>query len=91
MIKQEKIWKFLVFVSFSFPSLDATSGVELRDNVFATLDLESSLVSTEIVKEGITRFKLDFGYDQTFFGVSVRESYDCTLATVLDTGQVHLT
>ena len=68
MIKQEKIWKFLVFVSFSFPSLDATSGVELRDNVFATLDLESSLVSTETVKEGITRFKLDFGYDQTFFG-----------------------
>ncbi|MBT09527.1 MAG: hypothetical protein CMQ27_09395 [Gammaproteobacteria bacterium] len=68
MIKQEKIWKFLVFVLVSIPSVVAASAVELRDNVFATLDLESSFVSTEIVNKGITRFKLDFGYDQTFFG-----------------------
>ena len=67
MVKQEKIWKFLAFVLFSFPSVDAASTGELRDNVFATLDLESSFVSTETVNKGITRFKLDFGYDQTFF------------------------
>ena len=67
MIKQEKIWKFLVFVLFSFQSVDAASALSLRDNVFATLDLESSFVSTEIVNKGITRFKLDFGYEQTFF------------------------
>ena len=90
MIKQEKLWKFLAFVLFSFPSVDAASTAELRDNVFATLDLESSFVSTETVNKGITRFKLDFGYDQTFSVFSVTGSYNCTLATVLDTGQMHL-
>ena len=35
--KAKKVWKLLVFVLFSFPSVDAEGTVELRDNVFATL------------------------------------------------------
>lgn len=63
---QKKIWKFLVFILLSSTSVQAASGLEPRDSLFAVLDLDTSIVATEEENKSMTRFRLDFGYDQTF-------------------------
>ena len=63
---QIKIWKFLVFILLSSSSVQAASGFEPRDSLFSVFDLDTSIVATEGKNKSMTRFRLDFGYDQTF-------------------------
>lgn len=64
--RAKKIWKFLLFILLSSSSVQAASGLEPRDSLFAVLDLDTSIVATEEKNKIMTRFRLDFGYDQTF-------------------------
>ena len=64
--RAKKIWKFLVFILLSSSSVHAASGLKPRDSLFAVLDLDTSIVASEGKNKSMTRFRLDFGYDQTF-------------------------
>ena len=63
--------KFLVFVSLAFWNAHVANAIELKDNHFALLDLDSSIAVTGSRSKSINRFRLDIGYEKalpSFFG-----------------------